>query len=178
MVDGGHLLPQHAGSWLYVIPSEGLGLHLDPPVFQVAIRWRLGLDNLTGSQCSLCPEHVLDPHATTCKHGSGVSRQVKRCFWLSSADGPISLGKVSSLTHDNSHFHPADILLANWSLGKLVALDISVTSPLSSQIILEAGVTAGTAAYATQQKMHLAANDARTWLAMYYLSRGIIWSLV
>ena len=29
----------HASSWLSVVPSEGLGLHLDPPVHQVAIKW-------------------------------------------------------------------------------------------------------------------------------------------
>ena len=29
----------HAGSWLSVTPSEGLGLHLDSSQFQVAIKW-------------------------------------------------------------------------------------------------------------------------------------------
>ena len=34
----------HALSWLSVVPSEGLGLHLNPDQFQVAIKWWLGLD--------------------------------------------------------------------------------------------------------------------------------------
>ena len=34
----------HAASWVSVIPSEGLGLHLQPSEFQVAIKWWLGLD--------------------------------------------------------------------------------------------------------------------------------------
>ena len=34
----------HASSWLYVLPSQGLGLHLDAPVHQVAIKWWLGMD--------------------------------------------------------------------------------------------------------------------------------------
>ena len=33
----------HAVSWLSVVPSESLGLHMDSPVFQVAIKWWLGL---------------------------------------------------------------------------------------------------------------------------------------
>ena len=32
----------HASSWLSVLPSQGLGLHLDAPVHEVAIKWWLG----------------------------------------------------------------------------------------------------------------------------------------
>ena len=38
---------------------------------------------------------------------------------------------------------PADVLIPNWSLGKPVALDLTVTSPLNAEIISEASVTAG-----------------------------------
>ena len=65
----------HASSWLSVVPSEGLGLHLNPDQFQVAIKWWLGLDTSGGSLCSLCPDAVLDPlghHASTCKRGGDV----------------------------------------------------------------------------------------------------------
>ena len=34
----------HAASWVSVIPSEGLSLHLQPSEFQVTIKWWLGLD--------------------------------------------------------------------------------------------------------------------------------------
>ena len=67
--------PPHASSWLTVIPSEGQGLHLDPPVFQTALKWWLGLDTAEGSVCALCPDKMLDPlghHATTCKRGGDV----------------------------------------------------------------------------------------------------------
>ena len=53
----------HAASWVSVIPSEGLGLHLQPSEFQVAIKWWLGLDTSGGSICPLCPGRVLDPLA-------------------------------------------------------------------------------------------------------------------
>ena len=65
----------HAASWVSVIPSEGLGLHLQPSEFQVAIEWWLGLDTSCGSICPLCPGRVLDPlghHALTCKRGGDV----------------------------------------------------------------------------------------------------------
>ena len=65
----------HASSWLTVIPSERQGLHLDPPVFQTALKWWLGLDTAEGSHCALCPDKMLDPlghHATTCKRGGDV----------------------------------------------------------------------------------------------------------
>ena len=61
----------HASSWLSVVPSQGMGLHLDPPVHQVAI----GLDTSQGFQCALCPDNALDPlgyHDTTCKCGGDV----------------------------------------------------------------------------------------------------------
>eukprot|EP00731_Ephydatia_muelleri_P019820 Em0012g645a len=65
----------HAASWLTVVPSEGLGLHLEPSVFQVAVKWWLGLDTSNGSLCALCPNNALDPlghHATTCKKGGDI----------------------------------------------------------------------------------------------------------
>ena len=78
IADRAHLLSAsspHASSWLTVIPSEGQGLHLDPPVFQTALKWWLGLDTAEGSPCALCPDKMLDPlghHATTCKRGGDV----------------------------------------------------------------------------------------------------------
>ena len=110
----------HASSWLTVIPSESQGLQLDPPVFQTALKWWLGLDTAEGSHCALCPDKMLDPlgHATTCKRGGDVV------------------------------------------LGKTAACDLSVTSPLNSKILSEAGVTAGAAAHATELRKH-DANDAK-----------------
>ncbi|KAL5494323.1 hypothetical protein EMCRGX_G015630 [Ephydatia muelleri] len=76
----------HAASWVSVIPSEGLGLHLLPSEFQVAIKWWLGLDTSCGSICPLCPGRLLDPlghHALTCKGGEGVvTRHNKLCDTL------------------------------------------------------------------------------------------------
>ena len=63
----------HASSWLSVVSSPGLGLHLESNEFQMAIRWWLGLDT-SRSMCPFCPDTALDPlghHAVTCRHGGG-----------------------------------------------------------------------------------------------------------
>ena len=66
----------------------------------------------------------------------------------------------SNLTKDHSHTRPADILVPNWSMGKLAAFDLSVMSPLNSNVLLEAGLAAGQAARATEQSKH-DENDAK-----------------
>ena len=58
----------HASSWLTVIPSEGQGLHLDPPVFQIALKWWLGLDTAEGSPCALCPDKMFGSSWTSCHY--------------------------------------------------------------------------------------------------------------
>ena len=65
----------HASSWLSVVPSVELGLHLDPHEFCVGIRWWLGVDISRGLPCPLCPITALDPldhHGITCKKGGDV----------------------------------------------------------------------------------------------------------
>ena len=54
--------------------------------------------------------------------------------------------------------HLADVLIPNWSLGKPVALDLTVTLLINAEIISKASVTAGSAAYAAEQRKHIA-ND-------------------
>ena len=128
----------HASSWLTVIPSEGQGLHLDPPVFQTALKWWLGLDTTEGSVCALCPEKMLDPlghHATTCKRGGDVVFRHNRLRDILAetcrrAHFSVQVEAGCNLTPDHSHSRPADVLISNWALGKTAACDISVTSPL------------------------------------------------
>ena len=65
----------HSSSWLSVVPSPGLGLHLESNEYQMAIKWWLGLDTSGQSMCPFCPDTALDPlghHAVTCRHGGDV----------------------------------------------------------------------------------------------------------
>ncbi|KAL5502054.1 hypothetical protein EMCRGX_G008759 [Ephydatia muelleri] len=130
----------HATSWLSVIPSTSQGLNLDPIEFRVAVKWWLGLDTSQGSQCAFCPAHSLDPlghHALTCKFEVGAG-----------------------LFPDHSQSRPADILLQNWNLGRPIALDISVVSPLNPSTLAEAGATFGAVLEATESRKH-EANDEK-----------------
>ena len=64
-----------AASWLSVIPSPGLNLHLDKAEFQTALKWWLGIDMFGGSRCPSCSTQLLDPlghHALTCKYNVGL----------------------------------------------------------------------------------------------------------
>ena len=51
-------------------------------------------------------------------------------------------------------------LLTNWATGKTAAFVISVTSLLNTHTLMEAGVSAGSAALATEGRKHRA-NDAK-----------------
>ena len=171
VADKAHLLSvssPHAASWLSVVPSENLGLHLDPPVFQVAIKWWLGLDTSEGSQCALCPGSKLDHlghHAVTCKYGGDVVSRHNRIRDIlvetcRRAHIGVKVEVGNNLSRDHSKTRPADILLPNWFLGRTAALDVSITSPLNPVTLLEAGVSATAAAQATEARKHQA-NDPK-----------------
>ena len=55
----------------------------------------------------------------------------------------------NNLTPSHSKTRPADILIPNWVMARTAALDVSVTSPLNPQTLLEVGVTATAAAHQT-----------------------------
>ena len=60
----------------------------------------------------------------------------------------------NNLTPSQSKTRPADILIPNWVMGRTAALDVSVTSPLNPQILLEAVVIATAAAIKTEARQH------------------------
>ena len=53
--------PNLAASWLSVIPSPGLNLHLDTADFQTALKRWLCIDMFGGSRCSSCSTQSLHP---------------------------------------------------------------------------------------------------------------------
>ena len=121
----------HATSWLTVIPSERQGLHLNPLVFQTALKWWLGLDTAEGSHCALCPDKMLDPlghHAATCKRGGDVVFRHNKLRDILAETCRRAHFSVQVLTSDHSHSRPVDVLISNWVLGKTAACDLSVTS--------------------------------------------------
>ena len=154
----------HAAAWLSVIPSVGLGLHLDPEECRTALKWWLSVETAHGSNCALCPDSALDPHghhAVTCKRGGdAVLRHYKlRDILVESfhrAHIRVQVEAGSGLSQDHSNSRPADILVFDWDQGKPAALDLTVISPLNANILKEAGMTAGAAAQAAEVRKHTA----------------------
>ena len=153
----------HASSWLWIVPSRGLGLHLESNEYQMAIRWWLGLDTSCRSMCPFCPDTAPDPlghHAVTCRHGEDVviCHNHLRDEVLDLCRGAhlsVSVERGHGLTRDLAHTRPADILIAGWDRGKPVALDLTITSPLCSAILSESCHQAGAAALAAEaHKLH------------------------
>ena len=66
----------------------------------------------------------------------------------------VRLEVGGGLGRDKALTRPADILVSNPSGSASAAYDITVTSPLNPSIILEAGVSAGTAAKAAEVRKH------------------------
>eukprot|EP00731_Ephydatia_muelleri_P020141 Em0012g966a len=152
-----------------LMPTPHKNLHLDPPEFQMALKWWLGLDtSQNGSSCSFCPSHALDPlghHALTCKSGGDSifrHNSLRDTFWesckLACIAGQIEAG--SGLDVEGSRTRPADILLPNWEFGKPAALDFTITSALNPSTLNEASVMAGFAASAAEIRKHVA-NDEK-----------------
>ena len=80
--------------------------------------------------------------------------------FLHRAHASVQVEAGAGLFPDHSQSRPADILLQNWNLGRPVALDISVVSPLNPSTLAEAGATFGAVLEATESRKHQA-NDAK-----------------
>ena len=57
-------------------------------------------------------------------------------------------------TSEERHTRQADVLAANWMMGKPATFDFTVTSPLTLSNLPEASVTAGSAAFAAEERKH------------------------
>eukprot|EP00731_Ephydatia_muelleri_P037802 Em0566g4a len=127
------------------------------------------------NSCPYCTAHSLDPigqHALTCKHGGDVvtrDNRLHNVFVESCRRACIGVqvevgGKYGS---EECRKRPADVLATNWMLGKPAAFDFTVISPLVSNILPEASVTAGSAAFVAEVKKNCAkrCQICRTWPA-------------
>ena len=162
----------HAGSWISVIPSTGLDLHLNSAECQIALRWWLGLDTSGGSLCPHCPDIGLDPlghHAASCRHGGDVVarhnhlRDIVANF-CRQAHLSVRVEVGYGLARDHVNSRPADVLVQGWDRGKPAAFDITVASPLTPVTLNNASTSVGAAAYAAELRKHVPMTpDARSW---------------
>ena len=138
----------------------------------------------------LCPNCALDPlgyHSVTCKSGGDVTtRHITLCkavhstFQRAGLSAHLEVG--CGWGKGNARTRPADILVTNWDYGTSAAFDITVTSPLNSPNMLEAGMYQGVQLSQqnteSTQKMILSvlswAGDAYHWQLRWSLgSRGV-----
>jgi hypothetical protein len=134
-----------SSAWLQAMPCRGpINQILEPDQMRVAIQHRLGLPVApSGVICPACRKIPLDPnghHQLTCKnHGFVVGRHNAvrdTLFRVLSFAGMNPEKEQGASWRDLSR--PADVL-ADWSLGKKAAFDISVVSPLTENNLLSAG---------------------------------------
>jgi hypothetical protein len=119
-------------------------LVLQPDEMRVAIQHRLGLPVApSGVICPACHKAPLDPHGhhqLTCKNrGFVVGRHnaLRDTLLRILSFAGMNPKKEQGASWDDLS-RPADVL-ADWSLGKKAAFDISVVSPLTENNMLSAG---------------------------------------
>ena len=160
-------LPQ-AGSWLSVVPSPPLGLHLRPAEFVPVLKYRLGIPvYTTAGLCPLCskPSDKMGDHSLGCpKTSDRIARHnlLRDVLFetVASADlGPI---KEEKYLLPGTIARPGDVTIRRWSNGKDGAIDVTVTSPLCPSNVVEAAAEAGAAlAKAYNRKMKDTAEACR-----------------
>ena len=111
-------------SWLSVIPSTSLALHLDPIEFRVAVKWWLGIDTSQGSQCAFRPAYSLDPlghHALTCNCGGDVisHHNALRDMHVSTLPSPCGMlrSKLKLVLGSFLTIHSHNLLIFSCSIG-------------------------------------------------------------
>ena len=116
------------------------------------------MDLAQGLNCTFCQVLPLGHHAITCKHGGDVVsrhnklRDVVECCRRANVSAQVEVG--SGFRHDKRNTRLADVLVANWSLGKPAAFDLTITSLLNPSVLSEVGVTAGNAAKVAECRKH------------------------
>ena len=152
------LSKSHAGDWLTVVPSPGLGLLLRPPEFIAALRYRLGQPVFSrDGPCPACGQQSdrMGDHAMNC---AWQGERIARHNWLrdelfntavAACLGPTREGRALLPGEGGK---PADVFLPHWAQGKDAALDVTVVNPLQAAMVNEAAEAAGHALQAAHKR--------------------------
>ena len=139
----------HAGDFLSVVPSPGLGLLLRPPEFVAALRYRLGHPVFSSDgPCPACgqPSDRMGDHALNCAwQGERISRHNSLRDTLHSTAVKAALGptKEGQYLLPGEGWKPADIFIPRHVGGKDAALDVTVINPLQAATVAQAAQTPG-----------------------------------
>ena len=148
----------HAGDWLTVPPSPGLGLLLRPSEFVAALRYRLGHPVFASDgPCPACgqPSDRLGDHALNCAwQGERIARHNSLRDTLHSAAAKAALGptKEGQYLLPGEGGKPADIFIPRHAGGKDAALDVTVINPLQAATVAQAAQTPGHALKVAHQR--------------------------
>ena len=109
----------HAGSWLSCFPNAGLGLKHSSDEFRAAARYWLGLSS-----------DGWDPNRALLHSGQyQVARHDAIRDILYYAGRTASMRPHREVHVDGSNHKPGDIYFPNWSNGKSLAVDVTVSHP-------------------------------------------------
>ena len=141
----------HAGSWLSVVPSPALGLHLRASEFIPVVKYRLGIPlHSTSGLCPACsaPSDRMGDHSLGCRTtGDRIARHNMLRDVLFEAAASADLGPRKEEKHllPGTSARPGDITIRRWTNGKDSAIDVTVASPLCPSHVDEAAAQAGAA---------------------------------
>ena len=130
---------KYAGSWLSVVPSLALGLHLRPAEFVPMLRYRLGVQVYSSEGlCSACGKSSdkMGDHALACaRREDRIARHNLLRDLIFEAASSASLAPAKEERHllPGTAARPGDVFIRRWADGKDAALDVTVTSSLAAQ---------------------------------------------
>ena len=141
----------HAGSWLSVVPSPALGLHLRASEFIPAVKYRLGIPVYsTSGPCPACsaPSDRMGDHSLGCRTTSDrIARRnlLRDVLFEAAASADLGPSKEEKHLLPGTSARPGDVTIRRWMNGKDGAIDVTVTGPLSPSNVAEAAAQAGAA---------------------------------
>ena len=116
-------LPQ-AGSWLSVVPSPPLGLHLRPAEFVPVLKYRLGIPVYTSAGlCPLCskPSDKMGDHSLGCpKTSDRIARHnlLRDVLFDTAASADLGPTKEEKNLLPGTIARPGDVTIRRWCSGK------------------------------------------------------------
>ena len=143
------LILPHAGSWLSVVPSPALGLHLRPAEFIPVLKYRLGVPVYSSAGlCPACsrPSDRMGDHSLGCRTTSDrIARHNMLRDVLYETAASADLGPTREEKHllPGTVARPGDITIRRWVNGKDGAIDVTVTGPLCPSNVVGAAASAG-----------------------------------
>ena len=148
----------HAGSWLSVVPSPSLGLHLRPAEFVPILKYRLGIPvYTTDGTCPACssPSDRMGDHSLGCsKTSDRIARHnlLRDILFETAASADLAPTKEEKYLLPGTIARPGDVTIRRWVNGKDGAIDVTVTSPLSPSNVMCAAAEAGGALVKAYQR--------------------------